>query len=64
MSLPEVMWTMALVSPRGTPARRWLARLSFALAGAAVVILAVFARLARLASIRGDRPPAPAALAE
>ncbi len=30
-------------SPHGTPAQRWLARLSFALAGAAVLVVVVFA---------------------
>src|SRR5246127_2227626 len=37
------------VSAQSTPARRWLARLSFALAGLALVILVVFAELKSLA---------------
>ena len=39
------------VSPRSTPGQRWLARLSFVLAGAAIVILAVFAELKSLAML-------------
>jgi len=35
-------------SPQGTPAQRWLARLSFLLVGVAIVILAVFAGLKSL----------------
>ena len=37
--------------PQGTPAQRWLARLSFLLAGLAVVIVAVFAGLKSLAML-------------
>ena len=37
------------VSAQSTPAQRWLARLSFALAGLAIVILVVFAELRSLA---------------
>ena len=37
------------VSAQSTPAQRWLARLSFALAGLAIVILVVFAELKSLA---------------
>ena len=37
------------VAAPGTPAQRWLARLSFALAGVAVGILVVFAELKSLA---------------
>jgi hypothetical protein len=36
-------------SAQGTPAQRWLARLSFVLAGLAIVILVVFAELKSLA---------------
>ena len=36
------------VSPQGTPGQRWLARLSFVLAAAAIVILGVFAGLRSL----------------
>jgi diacylglycerol kinase family enzyme len=39
------------VSPQSTPGQRWLARLSFVLAGAAIVILAVFAELKSLAML-------------
>jgi hypothetical protein len=39
------------VSPQSTPGQRWLARLSFALAGAAIVILVVFAELKSLAML-------------
>ena len=35
-------------SPQGTPAQRWLARLSFVLVGLAIVIVAVFAGLKSL----------------
>ena len=37
--------------PRATPSQRWLARLSFVLAGAAVVIVVVFAGLKSLAML-------------
>ena len=37
--------------PRATPSQRWLARLSFVLVGAAVVILAVFAGLKSIAML-------------
>ena len=37
--------------PQGTPAQRWLARLSFVLAGLAIVILLVFAGLKSLAML-------------
>jgi diacylglycerol kinase family enzyme len=39
------------VSPRSTPAQRWLARLSFVLAGVAIVILVLFAGLTSLAML-------------
>jgi diacylglycerol kinase family enzyme len=39
------------VSPQSTPGQRWLARLSFVLAGAAIVILVVFAELKSLAML-------------
>ncbi len=41
----------AAVSPRSTPAQRWLARLSFVLAGVAIVILVLFAGLTSLAML-------------
>jgi hypothetical protein len=48
-----------------TPSQRWLARLSFVLAGPAIVILAVFAGLKSLAMLAvglapRDRPGIPA----
>jgi len=39
------------VSPQSTPAQRWLARLSFVLAGAAIVVLVLFAELRSLAML-------------
>ena len=39
------------VSPQSTPAQRWLARLSFVLAGGAIVILALFAGLKSLSML-------------
>jgi len=39
------------VSPQSTPAQRWLARLSFVLAGGAIVILALFAGLRSLSML-------------
>jgi diacylglycerol kinase family enzyme len=39
------------VSPQSTPGQRWLARLSFVLAGGAIVILVVFAELKSLAML-------------
>jgi diacylglycerol kinase family enzyme len=48
LAQPTAAMTSA-VSPQSTPGQRWLARLSFVLAGAAIVILAVFAELKSLA---------------
>jgi diacylglycerol kinase family enzyme len=47
----EAMTTIADPGPQGTRAQRWLARLSFLLAGLAVVILAVFAELRSFAML-------------
>jgi diacylglycerol kinase family enzyme len=46
-AIPAVAATSA-ASPPSTPAQRWLARLSFALVGLAIVILVVFAELKSL----------------
>jgi diacylglycerol kinase family enzyme len=46
-AIPAVA-AMSAASPPSTPAQRWLARLSFALVGLAIVILVVFAELKSL----------------
>ena len=49
-ALPTAAMT-STVSPQSTPGQRWLARLSFVLAGAAIVILGVFAGLRSLSML-------------
>ena len=48
---PSAAAVTSAVSPRSTPAQRWLARLSFVLAGVAIVILVLFAGLTSLAML-------------
>ena len=49
--LPSGGCLTSAVSPQSTPGQRWLARLSFVLAAAAIVILVVFAGLKSLAML-------------
>ena len=51
------------LSPQSTPAQRWLARLSFVLAGAAIVILLLFAGLRSLTMLAAGAAAAVVSLA-